>query len=135
MTNEDFIRDTLLAIGVVPEGVDATPEQAQTALRAMNELAREWADAGVSINWSTQTDPALPCMLIGGELAAARYALALRLCPLYGRDPPLAIVALADTAYTRLLRTQLNRALEPVDPVLPAAEGGYSGYSIVTDTF
>lgn len=135
MSNLTFVNDALSLLGVLPEGVDATAEQGELALRTANEMVDEWAEDGVIVNWSTQSDLEGDNPLSGNALTAVKYHLAIRLSPHYGRDPPAAVVALAQSAYHKLQRTQMVQAMEPVTLQLPAAEGGYGGgWSILTDS-
>jgi hypothetical protein len=61
--------------------------------------------------------------LNGTELNAVRYALAVKLCPMYGRDPSGSLAMLANNAVNRLVRQQLVRSMEPVTSSLPVSEG------------
>lgn len=122
MTNADFARDVLLLIGVLPEGQSPSEEQCQTVLRAMNDLVDEWADSDVTVNWSPQDTSTDDFTLFGGEVSAAKYTIAVRLCPVYGRPASPELLGLADQSYRRLLRAQLNRAIEPLDLSLPESE-------------
>jgi hypothetical protein len=132
-TNLQFVNDTLSLINVLPEGQSASAEQGDIALRTANELVDEWADDGIAVNWSPQTNLTDDCPLNGMEMTSVKYHLAIRLSPHFGREPPAVIVALAQTAYGKLQRQQLVRSMEPVDLQLPRAEGGW-GYDIVTDS-
>ena len=132
MNNLDFVNDALTLIGVLPEGQDATAEQGVIAMRFANELVDEWADDGLYLNWTPNTSLADSNTLSGSELTALKYHLAVRLCPVFGREPSQALVALAMAAFQRLIRMQAARDLEPVDTSLPRAEGGYGRYDIIT---
>ena len=130
MNNLDLIDDALSLINVLPEGQTASPEQSEVALRELNSLVDEWADDEIIVNWSSQAALADECSLSGIELSAAKYVLAVKLCPHFGRDPSPAIVALANNSFAKLQRIQLVRSIEAVELSLPAAEGGGYGYDI-----
>lgn len=132
MNNLDFINDALTLINVLPEGQNASPEQGATAMRFANELVDEWADDGLDLNWTPMTALTDENTLAGSELTALKYALAINLCPIFGREPPPALVAIAGKSYTTLLRLQIARTLEPVELALPRSEGGQGGYDILT---
>ena len=132
MTNADFARDVLLLIGVLAEGLDASEEQCQTVLRAMNDLADEWADSEVTINWSPQSLSTDDFTLFGGEVSAAKYNLAVRLCPVYGKSVTPELAGAAMQSYDRLLRNQLNRSIEPLQTTLPESEAVRQWYDITS---
>lgn len=135
MSNLTFVNDALSLIGVLPEGIDASAEQGELALRTANELVDEWAEDGVSVSWSPQSSLDDDCSLTGLEMTAVKHHLAIRLCPHYGREPSQTLVALAMAAYAKLQRKRMVDAMEPVTLQVPAAEGGYgSGWSILTDS-
>jgi hypothetical protein len=131
-SNLDLINDALSLIGVLPEGVVATPEQGELALRQGNELADEWAEDEISVNWAPQSALQDACSLSGVELTAFKYHLAIRLCPHFGREPGPTLGFLADSSFKRLQRIQMVRAQEPVTLSLPAAEGAYGTENILT---
>lgn len=135
MSNLTFVNDALSLLGVLPEGVDASAEQGELALRTANEMVEEWSEDGVGVNWSPQTSLDDDCPLTGNAMTAVKYHLAIRLAPHFGRDPSGVLVALAQTAYNKLQRTQMVQGMEPVTLQLPAAEGGYAGgWNILTDS-
>ena len=132
MNNLDLVNDALSLIGVLPEGQDASAEQGVIALRFANELVDEWADDGLDLNWTTGTVLTDTNTLQGSELTAVKYHLALRLCPIFGREPSKALMYLADKAYSRLIAMQAVRNLEPVGLSLPAAEAASGTFDITT---
>lgn len=129
-TNLTFINDALSLIGVIPEGIDATPEQGALALRTVNEMVEEWTDDGVVVGWSPQTDLNDVLTVKGNELTAIKHHLAIRLCPHFGREPSPTLVALAVTAYNKLQRDQMVSELEPVEASMPLGEGQRVGWNI-----
>lgn len=129
MSNVTFINDALSLIGVLPEGQDATAEQGDLALRVLSELVDEWEDDGISVSWDANSQLTDDNTLRGIEKTATQYALALRLCPHYGREPSASLLMLAGIAMQRLLRKSLN--LEPSDAVLPGADSEH-GYRDIT---
>jgi hypothetical protein len=119
MSNVTFINDALSLIGVLPEGMDATAEQGALALRVLSELVEALEANGTSVSWDANSSLTDENTLRGLEKPAVQYALAIRLCPHFGREPPPAVVGLADWAMRRLLRQQLN--MDPSNAVLPGA--------------
>jgi len=132
MLNLDLINDCLGLIGVLPEGVSSSAEQADLGLRELNTLVDEWADDGIIVNWSSQSTLSEVCSLMGLELQAVKYNLSIRLCPHFGRDPSQSMMFLAAGSYLKLQRIQMVNSMEPVTLSLPIAEAGITG-SILTD--
>lgn len=133
MSNLTFVNDALSLIGVLPEGIDATAEQGELALRTVNEMVAEWAEDDVIVNWSPQSSLDDDNPLTGNALTAVKHHLAIRLCPHFGREPSPTLVALAMSAYGKLQRKQMVQAMAPVTLQLPAAEGGNAaGWDITT---
>jgi hypothetical protein len=66
---------------------------------------------------------------------AAQYALAVRLCPHFGRDVAPTLAALAGSAVNKLQRIQIVRSIEPVEATMPAAQGGCATFNIETGGF
>lgn len=132
MSNLIFVNDALSLIGVLPEGIDASAEQGDLALRTANELVAEWAEDDIVVNWSTQSSLDDENPLTGNALTAVKHHLAIRLCPHYGREPSPTLIALAQAAYHKLQRKQMVQAMEPVTLQVPQAEGGYSNFDITT---
>lgn len=125
-----LVNDALSLIAVRPEGQDATAEQGQLALSVASAMLEEWADEGIFVSW-----PAAPtlddlCGLAGTERTAVTHALALRLCPHFGREPPPSLVGLAMTTFNRLARQQMLARMEESNAVLPAADAGGAWYDI-----
>ena len=134
MTNNDLIENALRLIGVIAEGMTATAEQSEIGLSVMNEIADDWSENGVSLNWSEQDSATADLTLSGAEKSAMQYELAVRLCPAFGREPPPSLMMLAGSAYRRILRSALNLANQPVTAFMPAAEGAANTYNVLTDS-
>jgi hypothetical protein len=131
--NQTFVNDVLSLINVLPSNMDASAEDGELALRVADELVDEWADDNIVVTWSPAAALADECPLEGTEKTAMKYHLAIRLCPHFGREPSAVIMALADTAYRKLQRAIMARATDPQVVQLPAAEGDWGGYNILTD--
>ena len=122
MSNLNLVNDSLRLIGVLPEGQDASAEQGELALRSATDLVDEWAEDGIIVTWESSPTLGGDCSLNGTELNAVKYALAVRLCPFYGRDPSGSLAVLAGNAVQRLVRQQIVRSLQAEEPVLPVAD-------------
>jgi hypothetical protein len=133
MSNQNFVNDALSLINVLPSGMDASAEDGELALRVADELVDEWADDNIVVTWSPAAALADECPLEGTEKTAMKHHLAIRLCPHFGREPSAALIALADAAYRKLQRAIMARATDPQVVQLPAAEGDWGGYNILTD--
>lgn len=135
MSNLTFVNDALSLIGVLPEGVDATAEQGELAIRTVDEMVDEWQDDGIVVGWSPASSLDDDCSVRGLELMALKYHLAIRLSPHFGREPPGVLVALASGAYAKLQRRQMVSEMQPASLSLPAAEGDVGGgWNILTDS-
>lgn len=135
MSNLTFINDALSLIGVLPAGQNASAEDSALALRVVADIADEWADDGIVISWDTQAEVGDDCPLIGTERSATQYALAIRLCPHFGREAPPTLIALASGAVGKLQRIQIVRDMEPAEPAMPVAEGESGWYDITSGGF
>lgn len=135
MSNLTFVNDALSLIGVLPSGQNATAEDSTLALRIVSDLADEWADDGIVISWDSQAEIGDDCPLIGTERAATQYALAVRLCPHFGREVPPTLAALTASAVGKLHRIQIVRSIEPAEPSMPIGQGDWwqGNYSIESD--
>jgi len=134
MSNLTLVNDALSLIGVLPSGMDANPEDGATALRTVNEMVDEWADDGVTVNWSQTADLNGECPLVGNELTAVKYHLAIRLCPHFARNPDPTLIALAQSAYTKLARKQMVQGLAEIRVSLPVSEGVRQYWNAETDS-
>jgi len=130
MSNLTIINDALSLIGVLPEGQDASAEQGTDGLRAMNDMLAGW-EVDIGYFPQTETTEDWPCDYRHAEVV--KYNLAVRLAPHYSKSIPPEVGIIAGNTYNRLLRQQLVAALQPASTILPIAEGGYGGYSILTD--
>jgi hypothetical protein len=135
MSNLVFVNDALSLIGVLAQSQNASAEDGALALRAANEMVDEWADDGVTVNWSPQSSLDDECPLVGNELTAVKHHLAIRLCPHFGREPSPTLLALALAAYGKLQRKQMVQGMAPVEIPLPRAEGDWYSYDVTTDNF
>jgi hypothetical protein len=135
MSNLSFVNDALSLIGVLAQAQNASAEDGALALRTANEMVDEWADDGVTVNWSPQSSLDDDCSLVGMELTAAKHHLAIRLCPHFGKQPDATLVAIAQGAYGKLQRKQMVQGMAPVEIPLPRAEGDWYGYDATTDNF
>jgi hypothetical protein len=132
MTNQVFVNDALSLINVLPVGMDASAEDADLALRVTTELADEWQEDGVTINWSPNPSVADECPLTGQELTAVKHHVAIRLCPHFGREPSPTLIALAQAFYMKLQRNQMVRGIGEIEIPMPASETR-ARYNILTD--
>ncbi len=123
MSNLSLVNDALRLIGVLPEGQAASAEQGEIALRTATDLVDEWNDDGIIVTWDSNPTMDAECPLVGTELNAVKYALAVKLCPEYGREPSASLVMLANNAVNKLIRQQILRGLESVSSALPLEEG------------
>lgn len=135
MSNLLLVNDALSLIGVLPEGINASAEQGDIALRTVNEMVDEWDEDGVTVNWSPQTDLTADNSLIGIEKTAVKHHLAIRLCPHFGRQPDPTLIALAQAAYGKLQRKQMVQAMAPVDLQIPMAEADTHYWNITSGDF
>ena len=135
MSNLTFVNDALSLIGVLPAGQDANAADAALALRIVADIVDEWADDGIIVPWDTQAEIGDDCPLVGTERAATQYLLAVRLCPHFGREVPGSLAALTASAVGKLVRIQVVRSLESIEPPMPVAQGGSAQYDIETDNF
>lgn len=132
MNNIDLVNDALMLIGVLAEGMTASPEQADLAMRETDSIVEELSDDGIIVNWSPQGALSDPCSLQGIERTTVLYHLAVRLCPHFGREPAKSVMGLAGSAYNRLLRIQLVQSIAPVSLSLPQGEGDWTGIQPIT---
>jgi hypothetical protein len=115
VTNLQIITSALRLIGVLSEGETASAEQAEDALAAMNDLFAQWDGNGIDIGHFPQTDVNATSPIFNDAMQAAKYNLAIVLAVEYGKEPPVAVVAVAMDGYKRLLRDATNAKLEPAD--------------------
>lgn len=134
MSNLTFVNDALSLIGVLPAGQDASAADANLALRIVADLADEWADDGIVITWDSNAEIGDDCPLIGTERNATQYALAVRMCPHFGREVSPTLAALTSSAVNKLQRIQIVRSIEEVVPPLPVGEALNTQFDIQTGT-
>ena len=134
MSNLRLVNDALRLIGVLPEGQDASAEQGELALRTASDIVDEWADDGFVVAWDSNATIDEDCNLVGVELNALKYALAVRLCPFHGRDPSGTLAALAASSVQKFKRIQILRGLEAADPTLPISEAVRQYWNLETDS-
>lgn len=132
MSNLRLINDALSLIGVLPEAQDASAEQGALGLAIATDLVDEWSDDGIVLSWEPNPTLDGDCSLVGTERNALMYGIAVRMCPHFGRETSPTLAVLAGSAVQKLIRTQLNRSMEPSDAVLPGAEANYQGFDITT---
>jgi hypothetical protein len=130
MSNQTLVNDALSLINVLPATQDASTEDAVLALRVVGEIADEWAEDGVTVNWSPHAAIGDDCTLSGQELTAVKHALAIRLCPHFGREPSQALVMLAQSTYAKIQRNQMARGTPTIELSMPATS---HRYDILTD--
>ena len=135
MSNLTFVNEALSLIGVLPAGQNATASDSALALRVVADIADEWADDGIIISWDSEAEIGEDCPLVGTERTATQYALAVKLCPHFGREVPPSLLGLAQGAVTRLNRIQIVRDIEPAEPPMPFAEAGNAQFDINTGGF
>jgi hypothetical protein len=109
MSNLLLVNDALTLINVLPVGVDASAEDGALALRVVGEMVDEWADDGLLVNWNPQARLNEETQLVGTELTAVKYQLAVRLCPYFSKEPSPVLIGLAASALQKLQRQQLAR--------------------------
>lgn len=135
MTNIDLITKALLQICVINESETPSAEQASDALTTLNQMMEEWDEAGLRLGWAEQTDSTDTTPLPPYAERGVILMLALALAPSYGGAASVtpALTSNAQLAYDRISRKcALNSLKERDSTNMPAAEGGISGYDILT---
>lgn len=89
MNTLDLIRRSLLLIRVIGSNEAPDDDDAKDALMALNTMMRRWEANGIAMGWNDVADvnEELPAPPEAEEAIA--YNLALRLCPLFGKEPTM----------------------------------------------
>ena len=82
----DIIRRSLLIIRVIDSVEAPNDDDAKDALTSLNTMMRRWEAKGIALGWNTvaNVQDDLPAPPEAEEAIA--YNLALRLCPLFGKQ-------------------------------------------------
>jgi hypothetical protein len=135
MTNIELITRALLKLGVINESETPSAEQGQDALKELNQMLEEWDEAGIRLGWCEQTDISNTAPLPPYAERGVTLRLALALAPSYGGAASVtpALIADAEESYHKLHRKAMLKLLKESDSRnMPQAEGGVSGFNILT---
>lgn len=114
-SNANIIRDALGLIGVIAEVQNATPEQTDIGLRVLNEMLDDWRARGVDLEFSPQSEVSDETPIPDEAIVAVKYGLAVMLAPYFEQQVSPLIIAVASSAYNRILRDALHLALDEAD--------------------
>lgn len=135
MNNIDLISDALLELGVINESETPSAEQAQHALRKLNQMLEAWEESGIKLGWCEQTDTSATTPLPPYAESGVTLRLAIALASSYGGAASVtpALIESANDAMKVIERKAALANLKTADSRnMPAAEAGASTFSILT---
>jgi hypothetical protein len=122
MTNLEIITAALSLLGVIPEGQEATAEQAALGLSVMQDMLDEWEGEGIYMNHAPDMALLDDFAAQPASTGAVKAGLAMALAPYYERTPNPVVIAMAQAGYSRLLRDAAISQLRAVDSGLPTPD-------------
>jgi hypothetical protein len=133
-TNLQIITDSLRALNIVNEIETPSAEQAAQCLRKLNQMLAQWAVDGTVLGYFAQSDTSETCPIPDWAEYGVTNQLALYVAQDFGAEPPITVIAAADTGFQTILRTVMNLKLEGVDMShLPMGSGHHgAGFDITT---
>jgi hypothetical protein len=114
-TNLDVIRGALQLLGVLPEGIEPSAEQAEQALAVLNDFLEDWSADGLDVGQWPQTELAAECPAPSGAIQAIKATLAIQLAPYYEKVVNPITALNAQAGRTRLLRDGLLAGMSELD--------------------
>lgn len=114
----DFIKDTLGLIGVVDPRQPVKSEDMALGIRFLNRLCGRMEADTLSLGWTPVDSPSDTLPLPPEAELGVMYSLAVMLCPQFGQQVPMEVVAGADTFMSALRRDQA--VATPIQPLLDA---------------
>lgn len=117
-TVADFIKDTLVLLGVVDARQPVRDEDMQTGIRFLNRLCGRMEANTLSLGWSDVDNPSDTLPLPSEAELGVMYSLAVLLAPHFGVSASAEVVAGAETFMTDLRRDQA--VATPIQPLLDA---------------
>lgn len=114
----DFIKDTLVLLGVVDARQSVRVEDMQTGIRFLNRLCGRIEANTLSLGWSDVDSPSDTLPLPSEAELGVMYSLAVLLAPHFGVPTSAEVVAGAETFMSDLRRDQA--VATPIQPLLDA---------------
>jgi hypothetical protein len=115
MVNLDVITAALQLLGVIPEGQEATAEQADLGLKVLQDMLDEWESEGVYLNHSPDMTLLEDFAAPASATTAVKANLATTLAPYYERLPNAVVVAMAQAGWSRLVRDAVSGQMKEAD--------------------
>ena len=134
-TNSQIITDALREHNVIPEGKNASAEQATHGLRVLNRMMEKWLEDEINLGYLEQTSAAatipIPAWAEDGVVAQ----LAIRLAPTYGAQVSPELYEAAKDSFNSICRKVFNETDAIQDHTIdPLGEARHRlGRSILTD--
>lgn len=134
-TNTQIIIDALQEAGILAAAESPSAEDTSLALRRLNQMLEMWSEDGLKLGYFAQSNASDTCPIPAWSERAVSLSLAVNLCTAFQVPVTAELAALANDAYTSLLRRVINMELEGADMRhLPMGSGRFgSGYDISTD--
>lgn len=86
MNTLEIIRRALMIIRVIGSNEAPDDDDAKDALTALNTMMRRWEAKNIALGWNTVEDVNDPLPAPPEAEEAIAYNLAIRLCPLFGKQ-------------------------------------------------
>ena len=134
-TATQIINGAAEEIGVKTAEIALQPGDFQVILDRMNDMLSEWADLGRAPSFVDVSDGADTVSIDRNAVAAAKYNLAIRIAPSFGRVVTPTLTALAGGTLNNL-RTSVNHIGKVAFPdTLPTGSGNDCPDSFNEDRF
>lgn len=99
---QTLVRRALRLATIGAEGETPSAATVQDALSVLNLMLAEWHDAGIGIPDYSIGSEAATLSMGDGDVEAVAQQLAIRICPEYGQEPSMTLVAMAADTMSRL---------------------------------
>ena len=134
-TATQIINGAAEEIGVKTAEIALQPGDFQVILDRMNDMLSEWADLGRTPSFVDVSDGADTVSIDRNAVAAAKYNLAVRIAPSFGRIVTPALMALAGGTLNNLRTSVVHIGKVAYPDTLPLGSGNECPDSFNNDGF
>jgi hypothetical protein len=113
MLGNEVITPAMRLLGILMETESPSANQSATGLTALNNMMADLSGDGVDVGYAPQSDPNVDIGLNIEARQAVIAMLAIYIAPIYTRQPPPVVVAMATNGRNKILRDSIYQNRQP----------------------
>jgi hypothetical protein len=125
ITAIQMVTDAFRLANIIDQIQAPSAEQAQSGLRALNQMLADWEVDGIRLGWAVTTDLDANLPLLEQDERGVKYNLAVEICGDYGISPLPEVSERAASTFARFAKSSSDEVVADLSG-LPGEEAPYT---------